>query len=117
VVQRNRAVIGSRQIVTAQMGCRLWVSVDRECPQGGVLSPLLVENGYPARLSRKCLCTQGHADDLALLVNRKFPSTVSELMQRALNIIQSCCRAEELSANPDKTKLMLFTKRKKWMSL
>jgi hypothetical protein len=33
-------MLGSQQIVTAQTGGRLKVSVGQECLQGGVLSPL-----------------------------------------------------------------------------
>jgi hypothetical protein len=42
----------------------------------------------------------------------KFPRTVLELIQRALNLVQRQCRAEVLPVNPDKTELVLFTKRK-----
>jgi hypothetical protein len=75
-----------------QTGCRIRVYVDQGCPQGGVLSPLLwslVVDTVIAWLNREGLYTQGYADDLALLITGKFPSTVSELMQRALNIVQS----------------------------
>jgi hypothetical protein len=34
-------------------------------------------------------------------------------MQKALNIVQCYCRAEELSVCPDKMELLLFTERKK----
>jgi hypothetical protein len=57
--------------------------------------------------------TQGCTDDLALLVTENFLSTISELMQRVLNIVQSWCRDEELSVYPEKVELVLFTKRKK----
>jgi hypothetical protein len=47
-------------------------------------------------LNREGLYTHGCTDDLALLRTGKFCSTVSELMQRTLNIVQSWCRAEEV---------------------
>jgi hypothetical protein len=69
--------------------CRLRVSFDQGCTQGGDLSQLLwslVVDILLAQLNREDLYTQGYADDFTLLITGKFPSTVSELMQRALNI-------------------------------
>lgn len=68
-------------------------------------------DGLLALLNREGSYTQGYVDDLALLITRIFPTTVSELMQRALNTIQSWCRAKVLSFNPDKMEFELFTKR------
>jgi hypothetical protein len=44
-------------------------------------------DGLLERLNRGGLYTQGYVDDLALLITGKFLSTVSELMQRALNVV------------------------------
>jgi hypothetical protein len=109
-------MLGSQQIVRTQTGCRMRLSVDWGCPQGGVLSLLLwslVVDGLLTWPNREGQHTQFYTDDLALFITVKSSSTVSELMQRVLNILQSWCRAEELSVNPDKTELVLFTKRKK----
>jgi hypothetical protein len=56
--------------------------------------------------------TQGYAEDIALLITGTFSSTVSELMQRALEIVKRLCRAKNLYVNPDKTELVLIIKRK-----
>jgi hypothetical protein len=53
--------------------------------------------------------TQDYTENMALL-NVTFPSIISELMHRALNIVQSWHRAKEPSVNPDKTKHLLFIK-------
>jgi hypothetical protein len=98
------------------MGCRLKMSVDQGCLQGGVLSLLLcslVMDGLLALLNVGGLHTQGYADDLALLINGEFQNTVSEFTQRALNIVQSRCRAKELFVIPDKMDVVLITKRTK----
>jgi hypothetical protein len=47
------------------------------------------------------LYTKSYADDPALLITGKFLSIFAELMQRALNTIQSWCRAKELSVGPN----------------
>lgn len=72
----------------------------------------LVVDGILAWHSKEGLHTQGYADNLALLITGKFPSTVSDLIQWSLNIVQSLSRD-----NPNKTELVLFTKSKKWMGL
>jgi hypothetical protein len=54
--------------------------VRRGCPQGGVLSQLLwnmVINSFLRRLNNKSLWAQGFADDIAIVINGKFLSTVN----------------------------------------
>jgi hypothetical protein len=47
----------------------------------------LVAGGLFVQLDKEGLYTQGYTDDLALLITGKFPNTVSELTESALNII------------------------------
>jgi hypothetical protein len=56
---------------------------------------------------------QGYADDICLLAGGKFPNTVLELMQRALHTVEMWCNEVGLSVNPDKTNLVVFTKKRK----
>jgi hypothetical protein len=63
--------------------------VRRGCPQGGVLSPVLwnmVINFMLSRLNNESLSAQGFAEDISIVINEKFLSTVCELMQKALFI-------------------------------
>jgi hypothetical protein len=48
-----------------------------------------------------------------LFAGGKFPYTVSELMQRALHTVEKWCAEVGLSVNPDKTDLVVFTKKSK----
>jgi hypothetical protein len=41
--------------------------------------------------------TEGYADDIAILICRKFQNTVSELLQEALSIVQLQCDRTQLS--------------------
>jgi hypothetical protein len=88
------------------------VTAARWCLQGGVLSPLLwslviddllwglINNGY---------YTVGYADDIAILINGKFPQTVSEVLQTALCTVQQWCERTKLSVNPNETVVIPFT--------
>jgi hypothetical protein len=93
----------------------VWVPAARGCPQGGVLSQLLwclVVDDLIARLNKGGVYCQGYADDICLLAGRKFPNTVSELMQGALHTAEKWCDEVGLSVNADKTDLFVFTKKR-----
>ena len=87
------------------------VKVNRGCPQGGNLSPLLwciVIDGLLKELELAGLYSQGYADDLVILIKSKFNSTVSELLQRALRIVEHWCINQGLKVNPYKAKVLVF---------
>jgi hypothetical protein len=50
---------------------------------------------------------------ICLLAVRKFPNTVSGIMQMALGIVENWCNGLGLSVNPDKTGLIAFTRKRK----
>jgi hypothetical protein len=81
-----------------------------------VLSPLLwcaVFDVLVARLSGGGTHIQGYAENICLLPVGKFPSTASGLKQWALHTVEIRCDEVGLSVNPDKTRLVVFTKRRK----
>jgi hypothetical protein len=89
--------------------------VSRDCPQGGVLSPLLwcpVVEDLIARLNGGGIYTQGYADDICLLAVQKFPITVLGLIQWALDIVEMWCNEVRLLVYPDKTGLYIFIRRR-----
>ncbi|CAG9813258.1 unnamed protein product [Phaedon cochleariae] len=105
----KRVIISSigETTVTARTG--------RGCPQGGVLSPLLwaiLVDELLKRLTSKGMHCLGYADDVAIIAKGKFAGTVSEHTQTALNIINKWCQEEELTVNPLKTTIVVFTKKK-----
>ncbi len=73
---------------------KICISVDRGCPQGGVLSPLLwslVVDSLIRRLNEKGYFTLGYADDLTIIHIGKFCDVLSDMTQEALNIVQNWC--------------------------
>jgi hypothetical protein len=109
-----RAMLESRTIIATLSGETLRVSAAGGCPQGGVLLPLLwslVVNDLLRELNDKGYYTIGYADDIAILIQGKFPSTVSEYIQMALYTVQRWCERTDLPINPDKKVLVPFTRR------
>lgn len=94
--------------------------VTKGCPQGGVLSPLLwvlVANELLESLNKDGIYTIGYADDLAIMISGLFESTLCEKMQKALRVVEEWCHRHSLSVNPNKTELVLFTRKTKMPKL
>jgi hypothetical protein len=73
------------------------VSAEKECPHGNVLSLLLwslVVDDFIWGLNNDGYYTVGYADDKAILINGKFPHTVSEVLQRTLYNFQQWCKKQ-----------------------
>jgi hypothetical protein len=85
-------------------------------PAGRCVSPLLWSldvNELLRELNDNwCYETVGYADDIALLINRIFSQTVSEILQRALGIVKQRCSRTNLSINPNETVLIPFTRKR-----
>jgi hypothetical protein len=83
-------MLKSRNIIVTLSGETRGVSVARGCPQGGVLSSLLwglVVDDFLWELNDSGYYTVGYAN-IAILINGKFPHTVSEILQTALCTVQ-----------------------------
>jgi len=85
-------------------------------PQGGGLSPILwslVADSLLKWLSKQGVFAQGFADDGVILICGRILSIICDIMQRVLYGIQQWCIDRELSINPSKTEMVLFTRRYK----
>jgi hypothetical protein len=75
---------GQKQnIITTLLGKTSRASMARECLQGGVLSLLLwslVVDEHLWELNDNYYYTVGYAADTVILINRKFPQTVSAVL-------------------------------------
>ena len=109
-------MLTSRAVNANIAGSSLRRSVTRGTPQGGVISPLLwllVVDGLLKRLERNGVTVIGYADDIAILVNGKFPSILSELLERSLTTVKNWTEQCGLGVNASKTELILFSRRHK----
>jgi hypothetical protein len=62
---------------------------------------------------REVSIRKGYEDDIRLLLVGKFSNTVSALIQWDLHAVEMQCDELSLSANPYKTGLVAFTRRRK----
>lgn len=111
-----QSMLSNRTARLDLLGNVLEVTTTRGCPQGGVLSPLLwtlAVDGLLHKMAALRIDTQGYADDLVVTVRGNCQSTISYLMQRALNTINAWCGDNELSINADKTIIVPFTNKHK----
>ena len=56
--------------------------------------------------------TLGYVDDITILISRKFPNMVSELLQEALGTVLQWCDRTQLSINPQKMVTVSFRRKR-----
>ena len=71
----------------------------------------MVVDSLVAELYDECIFTQGYFDDLTVLVRDKFESTLGDRMRTAIRIVERWCQERGLKVNPEKTDLILFSRR------
>lgn len=100
------------------------INTVKGCPQGGVLSPLLwtlVVDELLNELEKHGFEAIGFADDIVLTMGTKSNDSslhgkktmylgIAARMNKALRIVEKWCEKVGLSVNPEKTKLIMFTK-------
>ncbi|KAG5683506.1 hypothetical protein PVAND_012780 [Polypedilum vanderplanki] len=89
------------------------------CPQGGVLSPLiwtLIADDLLRELNKSKIPAVGYADDFTLISRGKFIGAVYDRMADALRVVKNFTRRTGLSVNPSKVGLVLFTRKRKFVT-
>jgi len=122
----RKVILAVRQWISAMIAQRtvsvnlgqntIQIEVLSGLPQGGGLSPtlwFLVADILLCWLTKQGVFAQGFADDELILIIGKVLNTMCEIMHRVLQGEEKWCTARELSVNPIKTKLMLFTRKYK----
>ena len=110
-------MLGNTNLTTNKGNTILCGTVDSGCPQGGVLSPLLwclVVYELLHQLSRQSYHPIGYADDILIIVRGQHLEVLFGVMQQALGIVDTWYRKTGLSVNPNKTDVVVFTRRYKW---
>jgi hypothetical protein len=108
-------MLESRNISATLSGETLGATAARGCRLGGVLSPLLwslVVDDLLWGLDSNGYYTVGYADDIAILINGKFPQTVSEVLQTAICTAQQWYDGTKLSINPNEMVVIPFTRKR-----
>ena len=116
VIKLVSIILQDRLIQAEWGGFKVFKRVRRGTPQGGVLSPLLwlvVVNVLLRRLETAGCRVIAYADDIVIIVRGKFICSLSELMQYYLSIIATWATSCGLSVNPEKTQLVLFSRKYK----
>jgi hypothetical protein len=88
---------------------------DRDCPQGGVLSPLLWCLIIDSLLEDLQIGfhVYGYADDIAIGVGGCFLTTLRDLIEHALKMTYRWCKTKSLVFNPQKANVRIFTRKYK----
>jgi hypothetical protein len=118
IIRWIKFMLETRSAQASAMGITRHRAVERGCPQGGVLSPLLwnlLVDGVLALLRGNYpqVYSQGFADDIGLLQSGIDPATVRNIMQQTLHLISRWCTKVDLSVNPDKIIAIVITQKKK----
>jgi hypothetical protein len=115
IVQWIAATLEGHLAVVNLGGFSKRIAESKGCSQRGVLSPLLwctVVDYLIIRLNGGGIHTQGDANDIYFLAVEKFQNIVSGLIQWTLHTTDKWCNKVRLLVNPNKTGLIVFTRRK-----
>jgi hypothetical protein len=113
IVRWIRATLEGWLVTTALGGISRGVTVSSgcPCPQGGSYHPWLWKNCWQGSMRGVFMCRDMRMT--CLLAVGKFPNTVSGLIQWALHTVELWCAGLSLSVNPDKTRIVTFTRKRK----
>ncbi len=115
IIRWYDTLLRGRIVTTEIQGRTETICPARGSPQGGVLSPLiwnLIMDGFLSHYKKKSIRVLGYADDILLYAVGIDPTTLSNLVQDALNHVSAWGKENGLSFNPVKTSMVLFTKRR-----
>lgn len=115
LIRWTMAMLHSREVFSSRVDVSVRARVQRGCPQGGVLSPLLwilVVDELLEMLTEKGITVIAYADDIFMAILGTVPSVVVDLMRDALEEVMKWCVNKGLGINPSKTQALLFTNRR-----
>jgi len=98
---------------------KLQGSGDEDCSQGSILLPLLyslVVEELKGLNENDCY-TLGYVNDTTILISRKFPQHHLRAFQETVRMVQQWCNRTQPSINPQKMRIVPFTKKRDLMGL
>ena len=118
LVSWYESFVTNRVINSELLGSKVKRKLHLGTPQGGVLSPICWNVPFDELLrilnQIDGVKAVGFADDLVILINGIDESTLSNLMQQALNKAQPWLLKYGLSISPSKSVAVMFTNKRKW---
>ena len=112
------AMVTNRYITINHKNTKKRFKVCKGCPQGGILSPFLWNlilddllnlppNAIPGDLT-------AFADDLTVLVEGNDLEVIQQRTQTSIKTIETWCQSKGLNISALKTKIVMFTNKRKW---
>jgi ribonuclease HI len=111
-------MVSNRYITVTHKTHTKRIRITRGCPQGGILSPflwnLVVDDLLSFTADKLPGYLQAFADDLVGLAEGQDLECICERTQKTINTIETWCKSKGLNISNLKTKVVMFTWRKKW---
>ena len=111
-------MVTNRYVTLSHGGATKRLRVTRGSPQGGVLSPflwnLVVDSLLKSSVGEIPGYLQALADDLVVLCEGNDLEVITERTQKSINSINQWCKTMGLQLSALKTKVILFTWKRKW---
>ena len=118
LVSWYESFVTNRVVNSELFGGKIKRKINQGTPQGGVLSPLCWNVPFDELLNILNECNGikaiGFADDLVILINGIDESTLSNLMQQAINKALPWLSKYGLSISPSKSVAIMFTNKRKF---
>lgn len=114
IIRWIKYMLSHRNITLKLNGQTMTVRATRGTPQGGVLSPTLwviVMDSLLRELHQNRFKATAYADDVTIVCRGKFLSTISDRIQQAVKIVENWCKKVGLTVHPDKSEIVIFTKK------
>jgi hypothetical protein len=110
------SLLSSRQVTATLFDTSVTTRTTRGCPQGGVLSPLMwtmVMDDLLLELDKiPGIFKQAYADDGTIVIRGFNLARICQKMTTALECVNRWCQRNGLKISPEKTELVLFTKKR-----
>ena len=109
-------LLKTRIVTTSKGSTTKTAKATRGCPQGGVLSPLLwclVVDELLTKLNKLNIDIQAYSDDGTIIVTGTDLTHICTETQKGINIAVEWSKKNDLTIHPDKTNMVLFTKKNK----